>query len=120
MSGLGGVHPEVVRRWNAFESFVRSHGYEITVTSGFRSIEKQRQLFEARRRGEHPFPVARPGCSEHNHGLAVDAVTSLPDRFIAPVAKYFGLVWAGKGDAVHYGVFTQAQWGRVAQQEKLC
>jgi len=120
MPDLQGVHPEVARRFSAFSGLLRAYGYTVQVTSGFRSIEKQTALYQARQRGEHPLPVARPGCSEHNHGLAIDAVVNLPNHFIGPVARAFGLVWAGPADPVHYGVFTQGEWGKIVHDEKLC
>jgi len=42
----------------------------ITPFSGFRSIERQRQLWEASDKSGHM--VARPGHSQHNFGRAVD------------------------------------------------
>ena len=42
----------------------------ITPFSGYRSIERQRQLFEASDKSGHM--VARPGHSQHNFGRAVD------------------------------------------------
>ena len=42
----------------------------ISPFSGFRSIERQRQLWEASDKSGHM--VARPGHSQHNFGRAVD------------------------------------------------
>lgn len=120
MADLLNVHPIVLERWFALERAIRRAGYTVTVTSGFRSRAQQQKLYEARQRGEHPFPVARPGCSEHNHGVAVDAVTSVPERFLGGAARHFGLVWAGPTDRVHFGVFTQPQWRAVVHEEGLC
>lgn len=120
MADLFNVHPEVLRRFRAFERAIRQAGYSITITSGFRSIEQQRKLFAARAAGKHPFPVAPPGCSEHNHGVAIDAVTSLPEQWLAAGARHFGLVWAGPSDKVHFGVFTGSQWRSLVKSAPGC
>jgi len=120
MADLLNVHPEVRTRWAALEQAVRRAGYRVTVTSGYRSIEHQRRLYAARQRGEAPYPVAPPGCSEHQYGLAVDAVMTLPRDWIQGWARWFGLVWAGAGDPVHFGVFTGPQWRALRSEFRLC
>jgi len=42
----------------------------VPISSGYRSPESQRRLWEAR--ASNPYPVARPGTSRHELGLAVD------------------------------------------------
>jgi len=82
------------------------------ITSGFRSISEQQILFDRRQAvlaGRLPpsaqrFPVARPGSSAHNFGLAVDFV-------VDSHADWLGAVWANQGfpwtarDRVHFGAF---------------
>jgi hypothetical protein len=48
--------------------------------SGYRSLAEQTALWE--RRGTNPFPVARPGTSMHERGLAID----VPRAFV-PVLR---------------------------------
>jgi hypothetical protein len=43
---------------------------ELRVSSGYRSIARQQQLFDASDKTGHM--VARPGHSQHNHGMAAD------------------------------------------------
>jgi hypothetical protein len=45
-------------------------GQEVQITSGRRSEAEQRRLWEARH--TNPYPVAPPGTSMHEQGLAVD------------------------------------------------
>lgn len=52
-------------------------GEPVPITSGFRSPQEQRELWD--RRHTNPFPVARPGSSMHERGLAVD----VPRHFVA-------------------------------------
>jgi hypothetical protein len=45
-------------------------GFPVPVASGLRSYEEQQALWE--RRATNPYPVARPGTSDHERGRAVD------------------------------------------------
>jgi D-alanyl-D-alanine carboxypeptidase/Putative Flp pilus-assembly TadE/G-like len=45
-------------------------GRPVTVVSGLRSRSQQQALWE--RRATNPYPVARPGTSDHERGLAID------------------------------------------------
>jgi hypothetical protein len=61
-------------------------GRPVTVVSGLRTRSQQEALWE--RRATNPYPVARPGTSDHERGLAIDVpradVTDL--RRVAPAA----------------------------------
>lgn len=50
-------------------------GTRPTITSSYRSFDKQIKLYEARH--TNPYPVNRPGDSAHNWGLAFDS--DVPD-----------------------------------------
>jgi len=52
-------------------------GQPVPITSGFRSTEKQAALYA--NRAANPYPVAPPGSSMHERGLAVD----VPADFVA-------------------------------------
>jgi len=73
------------------------------VTSTFRSVRQQQRLFERHQRGEQILPVARPGCSEHQFGLAWDMVTDDNDA-LGALWNSVGGRWGGRGDPVHFGV----------------
>jgi hypothetical protein len=45
-------------------------GTPVPITSGYRSGAEQAALYA--RRGQNPYPVARPGTSRHEQGIAVD------------------------------------------------
>lgn len=47
------------------------YGFTPTVTSTYRSLEEQQRLYAAR--ASNPYPVAPPGSSAHNYGLAWDS-----------------------------------------------
>lgn len=47
-------------------------GKKVTVTSGYRSSEKQKVLYDEWKAGKRKGPVAVPGRSRHNSGVAID------------------------------------------------
>lgn len=63
-------------------------GRPVPVVSGFRSPEQQQALWE--RRHVNPFPVAPPGRSFHERGLAVDVPSGFVDQLLT-VADEAGL-----------------------------
>jgi LAS superfamily LD-carboxypeptidase LdcB len=57
----------------------------VPVTSGYRSPADQTRLWLDRAR--NPFPVAPPGTSMHERGLAVDVPLGVADRLAAVGAE---------------------------------
>jgi LAS superfamily LD-carboxypeptidase LdcB len=79
-------------------------GSTVTVTSVRRSRAEQRALYLRYLRGQSRYPVAPPGRSDHERGLALDLVTT-PD--INPQLGAVWVSWGGRwspADAVHFGV----------------
>lgn len=59
------------------------------ITSTYRTIQEQQQLYD--KRASNPYPVNRPGDSAHNWGLAFDS--DVPDAYMAnwiAVRQYVG------------------------------
>lgn len=56
-------------------------GQQIPVVSGFRSGAQQQALWDARH--TNPYPVARPGTSAHEQGMAIDVPAWFADRLAA-------------------------------------
>jgi D-alanyl-D-alanine carboxypeptidase len=71
MKKLSGVNTELQARAIKFIEKAQEAGYNLVVVSGYRTVEQQRQLYNAYLRGEIPI-AARPGKSKHNVGLAID------------------------------------------------
>ncbi|HEY3140582.1 MAG TPA: M15 family metallopeptidase [Acidimicrobiales bacterium] len=63
-------------------------GRPVPVVSGYRSRAEQESLWE--RRASNPYPVAQPGRSRHESGLAVDVPSSFIDQLLS-VAPQAGL-----------------------------
>jgi len=87
-----------------------SHGIKITVTSGLRSKERQTELYGT----NNPYPVAQPGTSQHEYGLAVDMVANPRSNqaLLGQIWKALGLYWS-EADEVHFATFDRATWSYV-------
>lgn len=82
--------------------YARAHGWQGTLTSGYRSLADQTRIYNSGVR-----PAAKPGTSNHEFttfpGGAVDATNAAQLSAIlmkSPYAKT--LVWAGGKDPVHF------------------
>lgn len=82
------------------------NGLRPRVTSGFRSVARQQELYDAYRAGRSKFPAARPGYSLHNYGLAIDFVSQDPqNRRLGRLWESVGGRWGGSfrsNDWVHF------------------
>jgi LAS superfamily LD-carboxypeptidase LdcB len=77
-------------------------GQAVPITSGYRSPAKQRALWE--NRASNPYPVAAPGTSMHERGLAVDVPLTFVPR-LERVAASAGLCHPfPQADPVHFEV----------------
>lgn len=66
-----------VQSYDGRLALVVNGGIKPTITSGYRSIQKQAELYAARE--SNPYPVNAPGESSHNYGLGWDS--DVPDQF---------------------------------------
>ena len=76
----------------------------LTVTSVYRSKSEQIKLWN--NRATNPYPVAPPGTSKHEHGLAWDMVGP-PEQLeqAGRVWESWGGRWGGRfGDSIHFEV----------------
>lgn len=90
----------------SFLDYLRYLGASPAVTSGKRTREQQQRLYDLWRSGspQQRYPVARPGTSAHEHGLAVDITfpnTAQLQQAIE-LAPRFNLKWGGSKDPVHF------------------
>ena len=91
-------NPELLQR---LETLAAQRGETWKVTSGLRTVAEQQVLWDNRQ--NNPFPVARPGTSNHQPGNAADVtINGRPIQDVIPAAE---LIRAGirplEGDAVH-------------------
>lgn len=96
--------PLVARKANALVEYATFIGTPIRVTEGYRSIERQNQLYAQGRTLPGVIVTnAKGGESNHNYGIAFDIVfrkegynaTSTQWKAIADHAKKLGLAWGG-------------------------
>jgi D-alanyl-D-alanine dipeptidase len=108
---LAKVNPELVSRVRALASSFAARGVQLRVVSGLRSTAQQAVLYA--NRASNPLPVAAPGTSKHEQGLAVDLAftgrTSWAE--IGAMGESLGLKWGGrftKKDPVHFELSTSS------------
>lgn len=94
--GAGGLAPAMRAAVGRAEQLL---GRRIPITSGRRSMAQQAALWANRFR--NPFPVAPPGRSKHELGLAIDVPTSFLPTLL-PVARQAGLCRPYPDDPVHF------------------
>lgn len=119
---LSGVNPELAARFRGMVQALATKGIRLQVTSGYRSTERQAQLYA--QRSSNPNPVAPPGTSKHEKGLAVDAVpvdsgSAAVWQTIGAAARASGLIWGGdfkRPDKVHFELSTTQP---TAQHEQV-
>lgn len=93
----------------ALLSVARKYG-PYRITSGCRSLRDQERLYAAYLAGQSEFPVAPPGHSAHQKGLAVDIARSDIDPFHDLFLHMLGSDWAAtdshliwdKSDPIHF------------------
>lgn len=84
------------------------YGYDLRVTSGFRSMTEQAQIYDEGRDGSGTIiSEAPPGHSLHNYGYAVDVVDrqngySIDWTKLIAIADYCHLENGGPGDLPHF------------------
>ena len=98
----------------------KSEGWSFRVTSSVRDEEAQARLYYG---GKNPFPVAKPGYSQHQYGYAVDIVptpkldpTQSPtwtrQQYAARLVSWWrsaGGYWSDS-DPVHFAFFDPQSW----------
>lgn len=75
------------------------------VTSAFRTGEEQRRLYRRYLAGQSRYPVAAPGTSKHEYGLALDLVaTDETLRRLGMQWQSAGGEWGGERDPIHFAI----------------
>lgn len=110
MATLSGVNPELVRRFMAMQRAASQAGFNIGVTSGYRTMQQQINLRKSNgcadvwtaKASTCRIPTAIPGSSNHNHGLAIDISGSKAAKAWANAnGARFGLHFPVSGEDWH-------------------
>ena len=102
----GGLNPDLQKRLMAAADV---YGKPLTINSGYRSSADQQRLWDesvrANRPGKGPngMPIARPGSSLHEKGMAVDIQEYKDPKAVAALRSQ-GLIQTVSGDPVHFEV----------------
>ncbi|MDG4603750.1 MAG: phage tail tape measure C-terminal domain-containing protein [Defluviicoccus sp.] len=95
-----------------------AEGIDVKVTSLIRSRDEQQRLYDAwLARGKTGLPVAPPGKSKHEQGLAFDVAvqgggSQQQWQRLGELGKSLGMRWGGdfsRADPVHFEIPTEAQ-----------
>jgi len=81
-----------------------ANGIRYSINSVYRTRAEQQALYDRWVRGINKYPVAIPGTSKHERGLAMD-INSYPDvnDQLGAIWQRMGGFWTAK-DRVHFGV----------------
>jgi peptidoglycan hydrolase-like protein with peptidoglycan-binding domain len=99
------MRSDAAAAFNRMHAAARAAGINITVNSGFRSMEQQRALYRAYLNGTGNL-AAKPGFSNHQGGIAVDmnvgGTGTSTYRWLAANAKNFGFVRTVPSEPWHW------------------
>lgn len=98
----GDIHPELAKKVNILLDEAHKQGLEVMVFEGFRSVDRQNQLYD----GQRGVTQVTGGNSYHNYGLAVDIVFKDKNgnpswaenhdwKKLGEIGKSLGLKWGG-------------------------
>jgi len=128
-----GLHEYLRVRIQWVQDVIEYYGGSTIYLSGFRTRAEQTKLWEdcnAFLAGlTCPYPVAVPGCSQHEYGMAVDVAFLQPggdapdlgewQAAAREYAKLIGLVTVA-GDPNHFQVWPGAEFRKLAQDAGEC
>ncbi len=98
------VEVRTAQAFLAMRAAAEDAGVELRLESGFRTVDEQRELYRAWRKG-HGHKAARPGRSNHQSGRALDiAVISVPGAlpWLEEHAASFGFKRTVKSEPWHW------------------
>jgi len=124
---------ELLRRW-------KSEGYEVKITSGYRSFNEQQKIYDKGRTVKSDTGVtsqkplgsivtnSKPGDSFHNYGLAIDVIPIVNGKHtynfdfkkLSYAAKLLGFKWGGDFKRIKDNPHFEYTFGKtLAQVKKL-
>ncbi|WNG41343.1 peptidase [Archangium violaceum] len=99
------MRSDAAAAFNRMHAAARAAGINLTVNSGFRSMEQQRALYQAYLNGTGNL-AAKPGYSNHQGGIAVDinvgGTGTSTYRWLAANASRFGFVRTVPSEPWHW------------------
>lgn len=114
---MAGLHPTLRKIATNLPRVARAQGFQARVTSGYRSRAAQTKLYNRWVQGLQPYPVAYPGTSDHEKGIAIDAIATDTAKLVALLTSA-GLNWAGPSDPVHFTFGTLPSQAKAKSTKK--
>lgn len=118
---LSKIHPTLKTIARNLPRVARAAGFNVRITSGYRSYATQAKLFRDYVNGVAAYPANPPGQSKHEKGLALDILTDNLEGLVNLLTSV-GLVWAGPSDPIHFempaGARRSAKVPRVQVQTR--
>lgn len=117
MASLNDLVPELRDPARALVDAAGRAGLLPRVTSTVRTSSEQRRLYNRFLAGQSGYPVAPPGTSAHEYGMAFDMVVSPMDALadVGYTWQTWGGGWNG-ADAVHFELPGASEWARSQGQ----
>ena len=113
MSSTSGLQPIMKTLWGIIKQMAPQWGINVQLTSGYRSTAQQASLYA--NRASNPYPVAPPGTSQHEYGLAID-IASNNLQALDEAWKSAGL-WHSWADRIHFQYYDPTTWRRMLGRE---
>jgi hypothetical protein len=86
----------------------RALGFNVRITSGYRSYATQSKLYQDYIQGIAHYPANPPGTSKHEKGMALDILSTNTEKLVSLLTSV-GLRWAGPIDPIHFEISTARQ-----------
>lgn len=100
---LSRIHPKLKTIVRNLPRVAASQGFEVRITSGYRSYATQAKLYRDYISGVSLYPANPPGKSAHEKGLALDVLSTNTNALVGLLTSV-GLVWAGPDDPIHFQI----------------
>jgi hypothetical protein len=111
--GFDSLDPQLTSAARTLVAVASRAGLQPRLTSTLRSNAEQTRLYRRFLAGTAGYPVAPPGQSAHEYGLAFDMVVSPMDTLadLGALWKQWGGAWNG-ADAIHFELDGASEWAR--------
>lgn len=115
-SQLADLHPYMAWAIGYILEVAEAYGGRYTITSVTRTAKQQWDLYNSL-----PTRAARPGCSQHQYGAAIDVLfeETAWQNWWQQAARYFGLTTVS-GDPVHVQLIPGADFLRLVEGRDVC
>lgn len=99
------IHPKLKIIARNLPRVAGALGFNVRITSGYRSYATQSKLFQDYLQGIAHYPANPPGTSTHEKGMALDILSTNTEKLVALLTSV-GLKWAGPVDPIHFEIYT--------------